>query len=70
MNINEFEYVWTTEKDDYVLVNSEYGYGIVNQKTKMALCISDDELENAIIEKMKTCGNRIYEDILEALPED
>ena len=69
-NIDDFEYAWTTAKDDYVLVNSEFGYGIVNQKTQMALCISDEALEDAVIEKMRESGNRVYESILEALPKD
>ena len=70
MNINEFQYVWTTEKDDYVLVSSEFGYGIINQKTRMMLCISDDETEDAVVEKMLEAGNRVYKDINEALPGD
>ena len=31
MNIDEYAYLWTTKKDEYVLVNTEYGYGIVNK---------------------------------------
>ena len=66
MSINEYGYLWTTEKEDWVLVNTEFGYGIVNKKSQMALMISDEELENAIIERMKSSGNRIYNDINEA----
>ncbi|MGX8714526.1 MAG: hypothetical protein ACSW8A_02115 [Lachnospiraceae bacterium] len=66
MNINDYSYLWTSEKEDWVLVNTEFGYGIVNIKSQMALMISDEELENAIIEKMKSSGNRIYNDINEA----
>ena len=66
LNINDYSYLWTSEKEDWVLVNTEFGYGIVNKKSQMALMISDEELENAIIEKMKSSGNRIYNDINEA----
>ena len=66
MSINEYGYLWTTEKEDWVLVNTEFGYGIVNKKSQMALMISDEELENAIIERMKSSGNRIYNDRNEA----
>ena len=66
LNINDYSYLWTSEKEDWVLVNTEFGYGIVNIKSQMALMMSDEELENAIIEKMKSSGNRIYNDINEA----
>ena len=51
MNISEFQYLWTTEKNDYVLTNSEFGYGIINQKTHMIPCISDEEEEEIVIGK-------------------
>lgn len=66
MDISEFSYIWTTQKDEYVLVNSEYGYGIVNKKSQLYLSISNDELEKSIIQKMIDEGNKIYEDINEA----
>ncbi len=34
MNIDEFSFLWTSEKDVYVLVNTEFGYGIVNKAKK------------------------------------
>ena len=57
------------KKDNYVLVNSEFGYGIINQKTHMIPCVSDEEEEIAI-KKMLEVGNRVYEDINEALSND
>ncbi len=51
MNISEFQYLWTTEKNDYVLANSEFGYGIINQKIHMIPCISDEEEEEIVIGK-------------------
>ena len=66
MNIDAYQYIWKSEHSDWVLVNTEYGYGIVNKKTKMALLVSDDELEAAIIAKMLESGNRVYESINDA----
>ena len=66
MNIEEYKYLWESDKADWVLVNTEYGYGIVNKKTQMALLVSDDELEEAIIAKMLESGNRVYENINDA----
>ena len=66
MIINEYEYLWTTEKADWVLVDSSYGYGIINKKTQMYLSVSDDALEKALIEKMLTKGSKTYNNINEA----
>ena len=31
MNIDEYSYLWTDKKEEFVLVNTtEFGYGIVN----------------------------------------
>lgn len=64
--MEEYAYLWTTEKDDWVLVNTEYGYGIVNKKTRMALLVSDDDLEDALIDKMLRSGNKTYSNINDA----
>ena len=48
MNIEEYDYLWTEKKDEYVLVNTEFGYGIVNKVEKKVLCISDEELEDIV----------------------
>ena len=37
MNIEKYNYLWTTKKDEYVLVNTKYGYGIVNKKEQSVL---------------------------------
>ena len=39
MNLSEYEYLWTTEKDDWVLVNTTFGYGIVNKTAQVVLWI-------------------------------
>ncbi len=66
MNIDEYAYLWTTKKDEYVLVNTEYGYGIVNKKKQTVLSISDEELDKQLINKMLEEGNKLYENILDA----
>ncbi|MCR4617772.1 MAG: hypothetical protein K5669_06260 [Lachnospiraceae bacterium] len=66
MNISEYTYLWTTKKDEFVLVNTEYGYGIVNKKEQTVLSISDEELEKQLINKMLEEGNKVYENILDA----
>ena len=66
MNIDEFSYLWTTEKEEWVLIKSEYGYVVINKKTQMMLHIDSAELKNAIIQKMHEAGNKTYESILDA----
>ena len=66
MNIDEFNYLWTSQKEEFVLVNTEYGYGIVNKKTHVVLSISNEQLEEKVIQKMLKEGNKIYDNILEA----
>ena len=66
MNIDEYSYLWTTEKDKYVLVNTEFGYGIVNKTAQTVLSISDEDIYQAVIQKMLDEGNKIYENILDA----
>ncbi|MBQ6265287.1 MAG: hypothetical protein IJK60_07565 [Clostridia bacterium] len=66
MIINEYDYLWTTEKADWVLVDSSYGYGIINKKTQMYLSVSDDALEKALIEKMLAEGCKTYNNINDA----
>ncbi len=66
MNIEEYSYLWTTKKDEFVLVNTEYGFGIVNKKEQMVLSISDADLEKAVIRKMQDEGNLVYDNILDA----
>lgn len=66
MNINDYSYLWTTEKADSVLVNTEFGYGIVNKRKQTVLSISNESLEEEIIKRMLDVGCKIYDDILDA----
>lgn len=58
--------VWTTEKDNYVLVNTEFGYAIVNQGSRTMLCISDEQLHDEVVSNMLASGCRVYATIEEA----
>ena len=66
MNVSDYEYLWTTETGDWVLVNTSYGYGIVNKKTQSVLSVSDDELESALINRMLSESCKVYDSIREA----
>lgn len=66
MDLSKYQYIWGEEKPDWALVNSFYGYGIVNIRTQMMLMISDDELEKALIRKMEESGNAKYDSIVDA----
>ena len=49
-----------------MLIETEFGYGIVNKKKQMVLSISDDDLLTAIIQKKQMEGHKVYSNILEA----
>ena len=66
MCIDDYKYLWTTEKDSWVLVNTEHGYAIVNKKDQKALLVSNEKLADALVEKMLNAGNRTYENINDA----
>ena len=66
MSIDEFSFLWTSKKEEYVLVNTEFGYGIVNKLKQTVLSISDEAVYQSVIQKMLDEGNKIYENILDA----
>jgi len=63
MNISEYQYLWNEERNDWVLVNTPYGYGIVNIRTSMMLMVSDSKLKQTIIHKMEQEGIKRYDSI-------
>ena len=67
MNIQKYSYLWEEEKNNWALVNTDYGYAIVNIKTQSMLIVSDDALEKELISKMEEAGNSKYESILDVL---
>ena len=66
MDVSEFSHVWTTNKNDYVLVDSEFGYAIINKKDQTMLCISDEEADATVVANMLEAGCKVYESIQEA----
>ncbi len=70
MDVSKYQYLWEKEKSDWALVNSPYGYGIVNIRTQMMLMVNDDELEKKLINKMEESGNRKFESIADAFAVD
>ncbi|MCR5478246.1 MAG: hypothetical protein K6F27_00110 [Ruminococcus sp.] len=70
MNTAEYDYLWTTEKNNWVLVKSSYGYGIINKATQSMLMVYDDELEKELIERMLDEGCKTYDNINDAYADD
>lgn len=68
MNVlDEYSYIWQTDKDKYVLLNDELGNSIlfIKEKEIMFFLIEDDALLDLIISKMMEHGNKIYNSIAE-----
>ncbi|MBP3490156.1 MAG: hypothetical protein J6K53_17465 [Roseburia sp.] len=66
MSIENYSYLWNEKKADFVLVKTDFGYGIVDKKEQSMLLISDEELEQKIISKMLENGNKVYDNINQA----
>ena len=65
--LEEYSYIWQTDKDKYVLLRDELGNSILFIKGKeiMFFLIEDDALNELIISKMREHGNKIYNSIAE-----
>lgn len=65
--LDEYSYIWQTDKDKYVLLNDELGNSIlfIKEKEIMFFLIEDDALLDLIINKMMEHGNKIYNSIAE-----
>lgn len=65
--LEEYSYIWQTDKDKYVLLSDELGNSILFIKGKeiMFFLIEDDALHELIISKMMEHGNKIYNSIAE-----
>lgn len=66
-NLDEFSYIWTINKEKYVVLDDEYGKSVlfINDNRIMFVLIEDDELANQVIDRMIFEGNKIYTDINE-----
>jgi len=60
-DLEPFSYLWETEQDDYVVLKDEYDYTIFNVKTKQALLIEDEDLNNQVAAMMIMAGNRVVD---------
>lgn len=65
--LDEYSYIWQTDKDKYVLLNDELGNSIlfIQEKEIMFFLIEDDALLELIISKMIEHGNKKYNNIAE-----
>lgn len=65
--LEEYSYIWQTDKDKYVLLRDKLGNSILFIKGKeiMFFLIEDDALHELIISKMMEHGNKIYNSITE-----
>lgn len=61
--MDNYEYLWTTEKGNWVLVNTEYGYGIINKKEQTMLMVSDSKLKKELVNKMLAEGCKTYDNL-------
>ncbi len=65
--INEYSYIWDTEKEKYVLLDDNVGKSIlvIDGEEIMFFLIEDDALADLIIGKMLNAGNKVYKSIEE-----
>lgn len=65
--LEEYSYIWQTDKDKYVLLSDELGNSIlfIKEKEIMFFLVEDDVLHELIISKMMEHGNKIYNSIAE-----
>ena len=69
MSIENYSYLWDKERTDFVLVKTDFGYGIVDKMKQSVLLIEDEELGQNIICKMLENGKKVYDNIKQALLE-
>lgn len=61
------DYLWTTEKEDWALIKTDFGYAIVNLRDQMMLLVSEANLKEYLINKMIEEGCKIYNSMEEAM---
>lgn len=62
MNLNDYQDMWTVNKDKYALIElSSNRYIIVDVILKSAVLIEDDKLSEEVKKQMKTHGNEILD---------
>lgn len=60
---NDSEYLWTTEKDKYILVKSDRHYLVIGMIYNTAMIIEDDDDDEHeyIINMMLKNGNKVFD---------
>ncbi|OAB34380.1 hypothetical protein [Paenibacillus glacialis] len=65
MSLEEYKYIWTENRKEYVLVKMKDGdYSIFNRMDKIALIIEDDDIYDAVINEMLKSKCEIVDSIL------
>lgn len=65
MDISQYDYLWTNEKYDYVLVKDSTGYSIVGRTTNSFLLIENEKIAKEVVEKMLDKGVPVFESALQ-----
>ena len=60
-DLEEYNYLWGKDWDEWVVLKDEYDYTIFNIRTKSALQIEDIDLNNQVAAMMILQGNRVIE---------
>lgn len=60
-----YEYMWTTEQKNWIVIKDKYEYSIINKTSHMFLLVEDDELNNQIASMMIMMGNEVVTSIEE-----
>ena len=66
LSLDEYEFLWTTGINDWVLVNTAFEPAIVNKAEQTVLHVEDEELECALADRMRSAGCKIYNNIKDA----
>ncbi|MFI0712840.1 hypothetical protein ACH4SK_19770 [Streptomyces inhibens] len=63
--MESFSYLWTTERNDWILVETPRTVVpvIFNRSNRQALIIDDDDLHAAVVAKMKDAGIGVFDGI-------
>lgn len=66
--LNKLKYIWTTEKDDWMLIRMLKdgqvfaGYVVLNTKSDMAMSISHPDLKSKVVQNMLNAGNSVVDE--------
>lgn len=56
-----YSWLWNENREDYVLIDTGYGYAIVNKIEKYILWIADEEVSENVTAEMKKRGNQVFD---------